>query len=124
MIKKIPSRITVCDIILIALIAACAAVMLVSMSGMAKGNTVRITTDSETVTYPLTEDRTVPVESNGYTLTVVIENGEVFVTDADCPDKTCEKTGHISQAGRSLICAPAHVIVTVTGEKEADYAIR
>ena len=47
----------------------------------------------ETVRYALSEDRTVRIEGErGYNL-LVIENGEAWLAEADCPNLLCVKTG-------------------------------
>lgn len=68
---------------------------------------------------PLDTDTQVNLESQWGKNTVVIKNGEVFITDADCPDKLCEKH-KIDKSGRSIICLPNRVSVTVEGEKSEE----
>lgn len=51
-------------------------------------------------------------------ITVVIKNGEVWATDADCPDKTCERTGKISRPGQSIVCLPNGVVVSIVGKSD------
>ncbi len=53
---------------------------------------------------------------NGYeggTNTVVIENGTVYMTEADCPDKICVNTGKISRTGETIVCLPHRVVVEI-----------
>ena len=76
-----------------------------------------IRTQSEVLSYPLSSDRTIPVASGGYTLTVEIRDGRARVSDSDCPDKICQRTGWISRKGETVICAPAAVRLTVTDPK-------
>ena len=76
-----------------------------------------IRTQSEVLSYPLSSDRTIPVTSGGYTLTVEIRDGRAHVSDSDCPDKICQRTGWISRKGETVICAPAAVRLTVTDPK-------
>ncbi len=86
-----------------------------------------IRTQSEVLSYPLSSDRTIPVASGGYTLTVEIRDGRARVSDSDCPDKICQRTGWISRKGETVICAPAAVRLTVTdpkgGVEDADSVI-
>lgn len=49
-------------------------------------------------------------------LTVRIEDGKVWVTDADCPDKLCEHAGAISRAGQQIVCLPNAIVITLTGD--------
>lgn len=80
-------------------------------------NRLVIRTPTETLTYPLSADRTVTVSSGNITLTVEIRDGRARVSDSDCPDKICQRTGWISRKGETVICAPAAVRLTVTDPK-------
>lgn len=48
---------------------------------------------------------------------VVIENGEVLMEEADCPDKLCISQGKISRTGQTIICLPNKTMVTIKGGK-------
>lgn len=48
---------------------------------------------------------------------LLIENGAVSYIEADCPDKICVKTGHLSKAGDTAACVPNKTVVTVTNKK-------
>lgn len=102
-------------IVMIAFTLIVAAIALVIALSGRKGETVFVTKDGETTSYPLGENRTIDFGS----LKVVIEDGSVFVTDATCPDRLCEKTGRISESGRSIVCLPAGIVVRI-GEREFD----
>ncbi len=45
---------------------------------------------------------------------VVIQDGEVWVDEASCPDKVCIHQGHISGDGQMIICLPNRVVVEVS----------
>lgn len=48
-------------------------------------------------------------------------DGAVSVTESDCGDKTCMRTGKISKRGEAIICVPNKVIVEIKGStKESD----
>ncbi|MCM1368435.1 MAG: NusG domain II-containing protein [Roseburia sp.] len=64
--------------------------------------------------FPIDIDTEVRLEH----LTVHIESGKVWVSDADCADKICENTGSISRAGQSIVCLPHGITVTVSGESD------
>ena len=69
----------------------------------------------ETARYPLSEDRTVRIEGEeGYNL-LVIEGGEVWLDQADCPNLLCVKTGRIRYAGQSIVCLPHRLAVRIVG---------
>ncbi|MHC1721161.1 MAG: NusG domain II-containing protein [Clostridiaceae bacterium] len=46
---------------------------------------------------------------------VRIEKGRIRITDADCPDKVCVKTGWVTQSGQSIICLPHKLIIKIEG---------
>ena len=69
----------------------------------------------ETARYALSEDRTVRIEGErGYNL-LVIENGEAWLAEADCPNLLCVKTGRIRYAGQSIVCLPHKLAVRIMG---------
>lgn len=48
-------------------------------------------------------------------------DGAVSVTESNCGDKTCMRTGKISKRGEAIICVPNKVIVEIKGSsKESD----
>lgn len=44
-----------------------------------------------------------------------IKGGEVYMTEADCPDHTCINTGKIRYVNQSIICLPNKVSVVIVG---------
>lgn len=54
-------------------------------------------------------DKTVNAKAN----TVVIKNGEVYISDAECKNQICVKSGKISKKGESIICLPNKVTVEI-----------
>lgn len=72
-------------------------------------------------TYSLTENQTiiVPYDDGGYNL-VLMNEGEVKVTDADCPDKLCVRQRGISRNGESIICLPHKMVIQISAEEESD----
>lgn len=81
---------------------------------------VKIKYGETEVTYPISDERKIEINSNGISLTVKIENEKVCVADSSCPDKCCVKKGEISECGESIVCLPARCTVTLTGEGEFD----
>lgn len=69
----------------------------------------------ETARYALNEDRTVRIEGeDGYNL-LVIKSREVYLSEADCPNHLCVKTGKIRYAGQSIVCLPHRLAVRILG---------
>ena len=69
----------------------------------------------ETARYALSEDRTVRIEGEGGYNLLVIEGGEVYLSEADCPTQLCMKTGKIRYAGQSIVCLPHKLAVRIAG---------
>ena len=80
-----------------------------------KGETLLIHTPDGGSSYALTTNREVVLHANGYTLCVVIENGEAYVRTSDCHDGVCLASGRIGKSGQTILCAPAGVRLTVKG---------
>ena len=108
------------DIILIAALAAAGALIAFAvflMSG--RGAQVRVSVDGEIVkTMPLSEDAECEIAGVGGFNRLVIEGGEAYLSEADCPDHLCVKMGEICKSGQSIICLPHKVVVTVVGGDE------
>ncbi|MCD8300957.1 MAG: NusG domain II-containing protein [Clostridiales bacterium] len=88
------------------------------------GNVVRVTVDGETFgDYDLTEDQEIEIVSGGkVTNTLVIEDGEADMIEADCPDQICVNMSPISAEKETIICLPNKIVVEViSSDEEADF---
>ncbi len=104
----------------IALIIIAALFLVLWLIPKPSGTTVTITVDGEFYkSVPLDTDTQIMVESEYGKNTVIIKNGEVSVTGANCPDKLCEKES-IGKSGESIVCLPNRLCVTVGGENEKE----
>lgn len=67
----------------------------------------------------LSKDTQITIQgySNG-TNTLVIENGETYISDATCPDSICIHQGKISRSGEMIVCLPNQMIAKIVGEEE------
>ena len=81
------------------------------------GAMVTVRTPQGDEIYPLNKDGVFSL--NGGTNTLVIENGEAWVSEADCPDKICMGMGKISKNGEFIACLPNQVIIVVEGGEES-----
>lgn len=64
------------------------------------------------------KDRTFRIEStDGGWNEIKIENGRISISDADCPDHTCVKTGVLRSETIPIVCLP-HKLVIRYAEKE------
>lgn len=69
-------------------------------------------------TCSLKDEQRIEVESEYGKNMVVIENGSVYVEDADCPDKYCVKQGKLPNGRASIICLPHKMVIEIKGEKK------
>ena len=106
------------DILLIsALLCLSLSLLAIMFFNREEGTTVIVEVSGKTVgVYPI--DRDTEIDINGGSNHLVIKNGYVYLTDADCPDKTCVKTGKISYSGQSIICLPNQVIIKISGDTD------
>lgn len=117
------------DIMLIAtLIIVCAATFLIVNFVVKKHGITAVVKVDGNIVYMLPLDKNASVTVEGYqggSNTVAIENGTVYMKDADCPDKLCEKTGKISKNGETIVCLPHRVVVEIQGgEGNVDSLVR
>jgi len=77
------------------------------------GRTVRITANGTEYTYELDDDREIAVETDLGTNIVVIEEGFVYVREADCPDKICVHHVRINKTGETIVCLPHRLVVEI-----------
>ena len=56
-----------------------------------------------------------PLDRNGVSNTLVIEDGFAYLSEATCPDKICVHMGKIHLDGQLIVCLPNQLIVTVEG---------
>lgn len=104
------------DFILIAVVLAAALISaaFVYMTHN-KGDMAVIKVDGNVISeLSLSENTTITVEGyQGGSNVVSIIDGKAYVSEADCPDKICVKTGGISRAGETIVCLPHRVVVEI-----------
>ena len=77
-----------------------------------------VTVDGQEIgRYPLSKSGTFPL--NGGTNILVVENGEAWVSEADCPDKVCMGMGKISRNGEFIACLPNRLLIVIEGAAES-----
>ena len=69
------------------------------------------------------KERVVELDDGVYHLTVRINDGGVYVSDSDCPGQDCVHTGVIRQAGQSIVCLPAQVVISIVSTSSAVDAV-
>lgn len=68
-------------------------------------------------TYPLDQDRTFTVNGRSGPVRITIKNHAVSVEHATCPRGICRKTGSVSKPHTQIVCAPNHILVTITSNR-------
>lgn len=106
--------ITYLDILIIGLFIVLSITFIFVFASSGEGNKAVISVDEKIIgEYSLNTDLTKKIKTDyGYN-TVVILNGECFVTDADCRDSICISRGKISKVGESIVCLPHKLIVEI-----------
>lgn len=63
------------------------------------------------------KDRTIRIDNpdGGYNV-VEISGGTIFISEADCPDKTCIKTGKLTSEGVPIVCLPHRLVIKLVDE--------
>lgn len=102
------------DVIIITVTLLVTVFFLVMTWGRGDGQTVVLYDDeTEIGRYPLTDERTIRVElENGYN-TVIISDGTVSVSEADCANQVCVHTPAASQVGDTVVCLPHKFYVVI-----------
>ena len=108
------------DLLILLLVAALAVLLLALPLLRGSGAVLAVTTQGGTVRYPLAVDRTLTLSENGYTLTVTVQDGGVLVSETDCPEEICRRTGRIARPGESILCSRAGVLLKIEGEGMPD----
>lgn len=117
------------DVILILSILLIAGVVfgLISLIRQEEGGQAEVYIDGEqTASYPLDQNGEYEITTRQGRNLLVIQEGKVYVTEADCPDKLCVKQRSISKKGETIVCLPHKVVVEISGgaEKEMDAITR
>lgn len=104
------------------IVAGILAVFIYNFLYSGEGTRVVISVDGvDTATYSLLESRELVVPGyDGLTCTVVIRDGAVSVSHADCPDKICVAHHEIAGAGECIVCLPSRIIARVEGDTPAE----
>jgi len=54
-------------------------------------------------------------DGNGGKNTISVERGRICVSDADCPDKICVRTGWIADGTVPIVCLPHRLVIELSG---------
>ena len=72
---------------------------------------------NETARYPISQDGTFKIESgdDDYNILTIV-NGTAYVSESNCKNQICVKTGKKSQAGEVIVCLPHKVVFVLESE--------
>ena len=59
-------------------------------------------------------DRTIITEYQGNKNTIRIQNHQIYIENADCPDHTCIKMGVLESEASPIVCLPNKLIIRFT----------
>jgi len=105
--------------VLLAIAAACAAVLLLRPGGEARP-VARVTLDGELLeeidlaSVEKAFSFTVETGSGGHN-TVLVEPGRISVSEADCPDQICVRQGAVSGGTVPIVCLPHKLMIEIVG---------
>ena len=86
-----------------------------------RGSILCVTDEKGSNYFNLSENNQITIISRGYTLNICVLDGEAFVKNSDCPDKTCRNSSPISRKGETIVCVPAGVVLRITEGNEKNY---
>ena len=86
-------------------------------SGGKTGETAVVYLDGERyAALPLSEDAELEIVTDRGRNLVVVENGKVFVKEADCPDLVCVHTPALSEGDpKTIACLPHRLVILLEG---------
>lgn len=107
--------ISIADIALIVgVIALCVAGIIFLKMNSKPGGKVTLSVDGDVVeTFSLSEDTEYIIATDDGMNTVVIKEGVVSVSKADCPDKVCVNHTPIDSEGETIICLPHKLVIEI-----------
>lgn len=107
------------DILLIAAVLLIAGIAVIFMLMQKKGDKAIVDIDGDIYEYSLSDSREIVLKNNngGYNV-LVIDDGSVYIKEADCPNQICVRHKPIYKNGESIICVPNKISVTVVSNIE------
>ncbi|MCF0133459.1 MAG: NusG domain II-containing protein [Blautia sp.] len=72
----------------------------------------------------LNENTTITVPfGNAESNTICVENGTVYISEADCPDLICQYTPPIANTGEIIACLPHELIIVINDPEDPDSTV-
>ena len=103
------------------LIVAVFLLLIQRVYGNAQGEAdmVKITVDQKLYgTYDLNKNQTITIQNDSGINAIQIQNKDVWMEEADCPDGYCKEQGHISKNKQTIVCLPHKLVVEISDDSE------
>ena len=85
-----------------------------------KSQLVEITSPDGIYQYELKTNRQLELKGREGITQIFIQDGNVWIADSACKNKTCVHAGKINKNGQWLCCAPNGIFVIIRGQEEKD----
>ena len=84
-----------------------------------EADVVKITVNQKLYgTYDLNKNQTITIQNDVGINTIQIQNKDVWMEEADCPDGYCKEQGHISKNKQTIVCLPHKLVVEISDVSE------
>lgn len=110
------------DLILLIIILALSVLGFIALrKSSSSSSMIEISVAGETIkTVSLAKDDKYDISTDyGYNI-ICVKSGQVWVEDANCPNKDCMGFGKISKEGQVILCLPHKLAVKITGNGGSD----
>lgn len=107
------------DYVIIALVALLSLALFAASLQRSENCTAHINVDGQAYKTIALSDNMQPVEieiTTSHTVKITAQNGRIRFSGANCPDKTCVKTGWIHSPWQSAACVPSGIIIKISGQ--------
>ena len=105
-----------------------AALVVVFFASSSKGGSMVIELNNELVynfSFLGNDVKVFEIQGNVGKVVVIVENGRARFSEAECPDRTCVKTGWISRTGQAAACIPNGILIRIEdGDGGPDVVLR
>lgn len=103
------------DLVLAGSLLLAAVILLLVINGSREsGGVAVVRVDGvETERLPLSANGTFPL--NGGSNILIIQDGQAWMSEANCPDLICVRQGKIHYSGQVITCLPNRLTVTIEG---------
>ena len=103
------------DLVLAGSLLLAAVILLLVINGSRESGCVAVVRVDgvETERLPLSVNGTFPL--NGGSNILIIQDGQAWMSEANCPDLICVRQGKIHYSGQVITCLPNRLTVTIEG---------